>query len=472
MEALRNKNGKNKNGNYQKFDDPEFEAEVYYAKENGLSLPQPPKKLPTETVKKIAEALLNGAVDKERVAKNGKAERKARSRGVSGCSSKKDGGRFEYGLDCVDMAYNENVFDASSTDSEAEYDEYSDYVFKYSDTEIRSIVQDYLLNGNKEEAMVSLEKFRITGDTMSRMMKDLIQLSLEAQAAGGLDLGTQLVNEIVQMKWLSTTTLVNIFSEIVDSLQELSIDSPKVVESMSVFIARMAEQGVLSTAVIKLLAGKAEEKGDSIAIQCYEDAVTFSENKVLLQGKCVPSGGHQSLEVLSAQFRMILKEYLHSYDKNVASLRVKELNVPHFTHEFIYQAGILALEKMHDTVMTNLADLLKQLYEDGTIVESCVQKGFEKLYISLSDLYLDLPAAYSLARRWVDKARKAEFISETVAKKCPIRARSRTLSEGPDGKLSCMDDEYDETKTTKSAPQSAAVQNGHAKVLVNGNHAV
>lgn len=59
------------------------------------------------------------------------------------------GGRFEYGLD---ISYDE-VFDQS--DSDDGYEDFADYIFKYSDKEIRTIVQDYLSNGgNKKEALV------------------------------------------------------------------------------------------------------------------------------------------------------------------------------------------------------------------------------------------------------------------------------------------------------------------------------
>ncbi|KAI1724586.1 MA3 domain-containing protein [Ditylenchus destructor] len=477
METARTKGHKNKNGVHHKFDDPEFEAETVFARDNGLPAP---RQLPSEKVKQIADALINGSSlerDLPKIVRIAKAERKARSRGVSGCSSKKDGLKFEYGLDCIDLAYDPASYDQDSTDSEAEYDEYSDYVFKYSDSEIRSIVQDYLLNGNKEEALNSLEKFRITNDTMARMVKDLIQLSLEGHSAGGLELGSQLVKELMVLKWLSGSTLVNILEEIVDSLDDLRKDEPKIVEAMSVFLAKLTEDDdwPLSVNMLRFMAAKSLDSGNSIVKQCYEDALTFSGNRVLLQGKCVPSGGHQSLDVLSAQFKMILKEFIHSNDKEIVSIRVKELKVPHFNHEFVYQAGIIALEKMHDKVMTDLAALLKAMYDDGTIFVSCIQKGYEKLYKSLSDLYLDLPAVYSLARRWVDKSLKAEFISDVLAKRCPVRARSRTLSEGPDGKLSCMDEENDENNSVIDAKKELLMNGGvgtinhmQSPIVVNG----
>ena len=55
------------------------------------------------------------------------------------------------------MAYEDkgNYSDKSSSDLEEDaYDEYADYVCKYSDEEIRQIIGDYLENGNMEETMV------------------------------------------------------------------------------------------------------------------------------------------------------------------------------------------------------------------------------------------------------------------------------------------------------------------------------
>lgn len=69
------------------------------------------------------------------------------------------GNRFEYGLECVGLDKEAYEDDYDSNSSEAEYDEYSDYVFKYSDSEIREIIGEYLLNGNMEDSLVRLMIF-------------------------------------------------------------------------------------------------------------------------------------------------------------------------------------------------------------------------------------------------------------------------------------------------------------------------
>lgn len=57
--------------------------------------------------------------------------------------------------------------------------------------------------------------------------------------------------------------------------------------------------------------------------------------------------------------------------------------------------------------------------DNGTLADSCIVKGFTRLYAALGDLFLDLPAAYALAQLWVDKSLKAGYIDAELAEQCP-----------------------------------------------------
>lgn len=97
--------------------------------------------------------------------KNCKAERKARCRGVSGSYSRKDGNRFEYGLDDYELQQEE-----SSEQSDVEIDndlvledddsstpeEYDEYVFSHDVENIRCKLADYFANGNVNYTEVSV----------------------------------------------------------------------------------------------------------------------------------------------------------------------------------------------------------------------------------------------------------------------------------------------------------------------------
>ena len=61
----------------------------------------------------------------------------------------------------------------------------------------------------------------------------------------------------------------------------------------------------------------------------------------------------------------------------------------------------------------------KDLSDKGTLAESCIENGFKRLFNDLADLYLDLPAAYVLAQRWVSKTSKIGVISQQIVVECP-----------------------------------------------------
>uniref|UniRef100_A0A1I8AWN5 Programmed cell death protein 4 n=1 Tax=Meloidogyne hapla TaxID=6305 RepID=A0A1I8AWN5_MELHA len=425
--------------------DPELEAEIRFAKASGT---QPPRILPSDAIKNIAETFENHC-----------------------------GNRFEYGLDCIDLAYDNDKSQNKtfSSDSEEEYDEYADFVRKYSDEEIRQIMRDYLENGNLAEALDSFEKFAITKDMVHRMVKDILIVTIE-NAVGSYNMTANMLAEMVNKKWVkirmlirekativqvSFSSIADILEDLVGSVGDISKDVPKASESLAILMAKLVEYNVCTLNVLTMLASK--HIGDAQLVKgCYEDAVTFANNHHLLMGKCVPCGGQNSTEVLSAQFKNILKEYLNSNDKEAATQRLSELRVPHFNHEFVYIACLFALEQMHDQVMDKLAILLKDLSDKGTLAESCIEKGFSRLFNDLADLYLDLPAAYVLAQRWVNKAAKLGFISKQIVTDCPrgtIRSRSRTLSEGPDGKLVVESEKLDDdsNKDDKTSGYSSEI---------------
>lgn len=88
------------------------------------------------------------------------------------------------------------------------------------------------------------------------MLKDLIQLSLEAADGGGIELGAQLLEEIMHQEWISGSLIVSVVQDIVDLLEDLTIDSPKIVDAMSVFLAKIIEMNIVTYDVIKLIAAK------------------------------------------------------------------------------------------------------------------------------------------------------------------------------------------------------------------------
>ena len=67
---------------------------------------------------------------------------------------------------------------------------------------------------------------------------------------------------------------------------------------------------------------------------------------------------------------LLLKEYLSSGDEKEATRCLKELDVPHFHHEVVYESIVLAIEESTERTLTMMNSLLKYLYDSNIITPS------------------------------------------------------------------------------------------------------
>lgn len=78
-------------------------------------------------------------------------------------------------------------------------------------------------------------------------------------------------------------------------------------------------------------------------------------------------GGLRPVTSLVRSMGLLLQEYLSSDDTLEAARCLKELEVPHFHHELVYEAVVLSLEAVNEETENSIVKLLKSFY-DSTIV--------------------------------------------------------------------------------------------------------
>lgn len=57
------------------------------------------------------------------------------------------------------------------------------------------------------------------------------------------------------------------------------------------------------------------------------------------------------------------------------------------------------------------------------------------MYEDMPDICLDVPLAYTVLERFVERCQKANILSEQLIKKMPTRGRKRFVSEGDGGRV-------------------------------------
>ncbi|XP_044924736.1 programmed cell death protein 4 isoform X2 [Mustela putorius furo] len=135
------------------------------------------------------------------------------------------------------------------------------------------------------------------------------------------------------------------------------------------------------------------------------------------------------------QIDMLLKEYLLSGDISEAEHCLKELEVPHFHHELVYEAIVMVLESTGESTFKMILDLLKSLWKSSTITLDQMKRGYERIYNEIPDINLDVPHSYSVLERFVEECFQAGIISKQLRDLCPSRGRKRFVSEGDGGRL-------------------------------------
>lgn len=112
---------------------------------------------------------------------------------------------------------------------------------------------------------------------------------------------------------------------------------------------------------------------------------------------------------------------------------LKDLEVPHFHHELVYEAVVMVIESSHEKTEEAMCKLLQSLFRSFVITIEQVRVGFQRCYDQMVDISIDVPQAYLVLERWVLRCRQAGIINDDIVKKMPSRGRKRFVSEGDGG---------------------------------------
>lgn len=85
------------------------------------------------------------------------------------------------------------------------------------------------------------------------------------------------------------------------------------------------------------------------------------------------------------------QEYLTSDDTQEASRCLKELEVPHFHHELVYEAILLSLEALNEETENSIVKLLKFFYDSAIITPDQMKNvrcAHLSVIIDLVDVYI------------------------------------------------------------------------------------
>ncbi|KJE96806.1 programmed cell death protein [Capsaspora owczarzaki ATCC 30864] len=129
------------------------------------------------------------------------------------------------------------------------------------------------------------------------------------------------------------------------------------------------------------------------ALHLAKTLINMKHGFVRLDNVFGVNGGRRTVKQLSKQIGLLLREYLFSDDLAEAERCVRELEVPHFHHEIVYEAIIMMMERPAARDRAALSRLLGAFARTLLLTPDQIEQGVARVYEELPELAMDIPNA-------------------------------------------------------------------------------
>jgi len=225
------------------------------------------------------------------------------------------------------------------------------------------------------------------------------------------------------------------FDVLLNSLPDLVLDTPNAATILGNFVARAVADDCIPPKFVQRYKGVVECSHARLAIEHADVLLSMKHGLVKLDSVWGVSGGMRPVKYLIKQIQSLLKEFLSSGDIEEATRCLQELEVPHFHHEFVYEAVVMAIEDMGERAMDLICALLKSLCSSVIVTLDQLRNGFNRVYHEMPEICIDVPHAYTILEKFVQKCQNGGFFPNDLLKNLPSRGRKRFVSEGDGGKV-------------------------------------
>lgn len=300
------------------------------------------------------------------------------------------------------------------------------------------LIVEYYENAEQEECISALGRYNIGPDNIGDVLTVVVSLAL-ARPPPKRELCSRLIADMYG-NLIKPQYMEDAFVYLLKQIPDLELDNPNAADDIGKFLARAIADDCMPPAFLKRLASWDLPKRSGDAVLTASGLLTqkFAMSKIgNIWG--VEGMEKQTNKFYSNKLWFILKEYLKSSELKEVQTSLRELDIPHYHHEVVYEAIVLCMEQRvteFEKYAQRSIDLLQFLGKSAIITKSQFEMGFKRVADDLDDLKLDIPNALSHFSTLCDMCVAQTFMSEeTYDKVFPNRGRKRFVSEGDGGKI-------------------------------------
>lgn len=296
---------------------------------------------------------------------------------------------------------------------------------------VEPIILEYYGHGDTKEVILSLEEYNF-GQKRYLVPVLAIELAMDHKPSSR-EMTSILISDLYE-RFLCERDIEKALDQLLGNLPDLVLDTPEAPTILGNFIARSVADDALAPRFLHNYQGKVECELAKQALTRADILLNMKHGMTRLDNVWGVGGGLRPVTSLVRSMGLLLQEFLNSDDTAEATRCLRELEVPHFHHELVYEAVVLALESNEETE-NSIVKLLKCFSTSIMITPDQMKNGIIRVLDDLDDISLDVPNAGALLERLGEKFKNAALISEELYQKLPARGRKRFVSEGDGGRL-------------------------------------
>nr|XP_023654931.1 programmed cell death protein 4-like [Paramormyrops kingsleyae] len=295
---------------------------------------------------------------------------------------------------------------------------------------VSPVVKEYFEHGDTKEVQMLLKELNL-GKNKFKVSSLAVSLSLEGKASHR-ELTSRLLSDLMG-KGMAEQDMARAFDKVLMELPDLILDTPEAPQMLGQFIARAIADHALPLDFLDRYKGMVACDHARAALDRAAVLLSMKREIVRLDNVWGVGGGQRPVKHLIKEMNLLLKEYLVSGEVSEAERCLRDLEVPHFHHELVYEAIIMVLESKGETAIQMMVKLLKAFWEMGLITLDQMNRGFQRVYTELPEINLDVPHAHAILESFVELCHQESVITKQLRDTCPSRGRKRFVSEGDGG---------------------------------------
>jgi len=297
---------------------------------------------------------------------------------------------------------------------------------------VGDLVKEYIDNGDIDEVVDVLVEMKLHPKHRHLITVIAVSIGMERHEPQR-EMISCLISDLVYL-YLTQSNVIDGFKELLSNLNDLVLDTPEAPQLLGKYIARAVADDALPPRFVQGYQASIECPYIRDALKKADILLSLPHGIVRLDNVWGVGGGIRPVKYLIDRVMMLLKEYLSSSDVNEATQCLKELDVPHFHHELVYEALLTIIEDGSNDVMDKIIFLLKQMSATNVITPHNLSNGCKRIFDDLPEICIDCPGAYSSLQLIGTKMTAAGLESNDFFEDSG-RGRKRFVSEGDGGFL-------------------------------------